>query len=63
MDYELPLKNALDRAWALHLETHSEVDAADSRRYRLNDTSMENGTLVKTIRKTHMLRPDLSCSG
>ena len=35
MDYKLPWKEALDRAWAVHLATHSEVDAADSRRCSL----------------------------
>jgi hypothetical protein len=35
MDDECPLKNALDIAWAVHLATHSEDDAADPRRCSL----------------------------
>ena len=51
MDYELPLKDALDRAWAVHLATHSAVTRRTRVEYSLDDTSMENGTPVKPIQK------------
>ena len=35
MDDEFPLKLAVDRAWIVHLATHSDVEAAESRRCSL----------------------------
>jgi hypothetical protein len=35
MDDKFPLKVAVDRAWTVHLATHTDVDAADPRRCSL----------------------------
>lgn len=35
MSEEYPLKAAVDRAWAVHIATHTDVDAADQRRCSL----------------------------
>jgi hypothetical protein len=35
MDDEVSLKTVVDRAWTVHLATHHDVDAADSRRCSL----------------------------
>ena len=35
MDDDSSLKSAVDRAWAVHLATHEDVDAADERRCSL----------------------------
>jgi hypothetical protein len=35
MDDQIPLRTALDRTWAVHRATHSEIDAADARRCSL----------------------------
>ena len=56
MDDEFRLKNALDTAWAVHLATRREVDAADPRRCSLS------ACWQKQFGRTDLLRPVLSCS-
>lgn len=56
MDDEFRLKNALDTAWAVHLATRREVDAADPRRCSLS------ACWQKQSGRTDLLRPVLSCS-